>query len=61
MAFIVLFCWVALPTISKKMGGRYCPPCTFALKIDIDGLKMMDADGKNILSLTSFFCFQRDE
>ena len=25
------------------------PPCTFALKIDIDGLQAMDADGKDIL------------
>ena len=58
MAFIVLFSWVALPTISKKMGGRYCPPCTFSLKIyTCDGFQSIDADGKDILSFILYHLF----
>ena len=51
MAFIVLFSWVALPTISRK-GGSYCPPfyVCFENIYLFDGSQAMNADGKDILS-----------
>ena len=52
MAFIVLFSWVALPTILKR-GGQLLPPPLHVCFENIylfDGSQAMDADGKDILS-----------
>ena len=52
MAFIVLFSWVALSTISKKGWAVTAHPLHVCFEnIDLfDGLQAMDADGKDILS-----------